>query len=814
MPTASNLALITDKKLLGFRDLNEYLLKYLQAYVRNAVKRLFIQGAFQEQLPIAGVAANTIEVGLKPTLLDGFAHDGAGNLLNLEEIDRAATFANTVGQVYEVGASYVEYPVGFRRNPRTGKAEYDHMREGIGVEANPSSVSANLASITFVVDSLFEQGVTVADHTGRSVRVFRLVPGDLATDESNMIEVCTVFYDGQNKITTTSLLGQSTPDSSPSLYIVQLVGLTVLMDTATNAPSQLPESTFFIGTVTGNGSTPAAFDITGQQVIEAQSAGFVSTDPLPNWYDGTVNNETTVQAALEKILSDLVISDGAPKISAAALPDWLDTTSNPVGSIQDQLDKIVGDLSDAGGGGAAKVSAAALADWADATTNPLGSVQSLLANIVDSLISTTGARGAGKITAPALPDWADGTTNPPARLDEALAKIVDDLTTGYGSLKITSPALGGDPYDFPDGQVALQLVSAQVGLNETAVYNERRAEFEAIRGIKPVYQESGGGTIYDIAAEHVGDDPNDLIESMLAVGGSSVGSVSTLVRFTPGQQWTSLAAASGYNKEFRAVTHGHLGYAMVGDDGELQTYASGSVVRRLTGGDAFYDIAYMPGSPGIYCAVGHNGKIYTNSSPSDFAAWSVQAAAAGMTADSFGAIETDGNLFVVTTRSGSKIMTSPDGVTWTQQPDGTLGSTSYLARQLAYSPRFGFVQLRLTTGGSLGVSYSEDGITWVHQGAKSGTVVVESSFIVALLDRQVAYFHSNGALFSAIVAETTQQTPMPTQVSGHQEIFHVADAIPVCAKNIKGTLYMGGSNATGAVILASAPFRPNTTYGV
>jgi hypothetical protein len=715
MPTGSDFALVTDKKLLGVRDFDLWMLKYLSDRTSQAVKRLFIQGAFLERLPLSSPGAGRVRADLKPTELDGMAHDGSGRLLDLEEIDRVAYFPNVNGQTYEVGAAYIEYPVGIRTNPRTGKFEYDHMREGIGVAATPDSVAVGVSTLTFVVDSLFEQGITPGNHAGRQVRVFLSVPGDAATSEAVAIETCTVFYSGgHNKITTTGLLGQTSASATASAYLVQLIGLTVLANGASNRPSQLPESVFFLGTVLGNAGTPVTFDITGQQIIQSQSADFVTVSPLPDWADGTTNPGGTVQASLEKIITDLTSDD---------LPAWADGTTNPATQLRLQLAKLVTDLT-----------------------------------------STTGAGGTGKI---------------------------------YGV-----DLAGGSPYAMGSSSLVLQLAALQTSLNETAVFNERRSEFEAIRSLEVVYTDVGGGAFRDIATHFNGDDPNDYIVQMLAVGDTN-----TIARFTPGQQWLSVTPDAAFSAGFNAVAYGAIGFALVGNAGEIQSYISGAMTRRLNGGNILRDVAYKGGT---YCAVGDSGDVWTST---NLTAWTQRTGAVGMTTENYLAIETNGTLFVVMTASG-KVMTSPDGITWTARASGTVASTTYLSRMLQYSARFGFVALRNTLGGDLGLSHSDDGITWTHQSTKLTGVIPASGFRLALLDRQVAYFYSNGTLFSAIVAEDVAQTPM-NNVSGYQNIFHIVDCVPAGGVNVKGTLHVFGQNAAGdAVILTGSPFRPNTIHGV
>jgi len=346
MPTEDEFASITSKKLLGFVDFDVYLLKYLRKAIRDATKRLFIQGSFEERMPLAAYVPGVVFVELKPSGSDGLAHDGAGRLLDLAMADRSATFENVIGQVYEVGARYVEFPRDIRINPRTGKAEYDRLVEGIGVESEPTSVEVGSSALTFVVDRLFEEG-SPGDHTGRRVRVFRVVPGDMAMTAPIAIEECTVFYDGQNKITTVGTLGQTVPDSGSGAYRVQLIGIVVLRDTAPNRPSQMPTEAFFIGTVTGNGDIPGDFDVSGQNVIQAQSASDVTVDPLPDWADFTSNPGGTVQGVLEKMIGDLtstVDARGAGKLTAPALTAESDfphvDPRTVAGSLQELLDLV------------------------------------------------------------------------------------------------------------------------------------------------------------------------------------------------------------------------------------------------------------------------------------------------------------------------------------------------------------------------------------------------------------------------------------------------------------------------------------------
>lgn len=334
MPTGSEYAYITDKKLLGFEDFGARMMTYLRESIRESVDRLFIQGSFVEKMPLSSPGTDQVQADLKPTEGDGFAHDGNGHLLDLEQIDRTAYFENITGTTYEVGAKYIDVPEEIRINPGTGKPEYDRYVEGVGEQAEPDSVTDNGSNITFRVDSLFEQGVSVADHTGRIVRVFKKQLADGATTGAIAIETCTVFYGGgQNQITTTGLLGQTSVSTTASDYYVQLVGIIVLKNTASNRPTQLPDTVFFLGTVAGNtGGTPTVFDITNQKRIEAQAASSMAFTP----YTGAAPiswgvSSTDVQSVIEEIIDDLTSTGGGAnliRISSAGF-----TQSNPSSSL-------------------------------------------------------------------------------------------------------------------------------------------------------------------------------------------------------------------------------------------------------------------------------------------------------------------------------------------------------------------------------------------------------------------------------------------------------------------------------------------------
>lgn len=343
MPTASQMALFTNKKIMGFEDFEDRFLRYLQNEIREATKRLFVQGSFYETMPLASIAINQVQANLKVVLGDGYGHDGSGHILDLGQIDRTAFFENVTGTTYEVGAGYVEYPYEIRVNPRTGRPEYDRLVEGVGVEATPNSVTNNGTNLTIRVDSLFEQGVTIPTHAGRLVRVFKKIPADGALLAIEAIETAIVAFSGaQNQITTVGLLGQTTVSTDPNDYVVQLIGLIVLKNTATNRPTLNPLTNLFLGTVDGNtGAIPVTFDTSLQQIVQAQGATNINIAALANWADGTTNPPTNLQLMLEKLVNDLTSTTGgygAAKLTALPVSGVPTSLS---GTLADQVETLL-----------------------------------------------------------------------------------------------------------------------------------------------------------------------------------------------------------------------------------------------------------------------------------------------------------------------------------------------------------------------------------------------------------------------------------------------------------------------------------------
>lgn len=294
MGTGASFVNLKNKMLLGFEDMGPRLLSYLkQLNIESVQSRWDVDGAFNTKLTLAGFSANTIQVGGSSKGTDGLGH----TLDIVNAFTRNAVFENSNTVVYYVALFYAEVPQEIRINPRTGKPQYDHYTEEIGRSAAPTSVVDNgNGTITFNVNSVTESGVTNA---GRQVKVFLNTPADGASTEATAIELLTVaFGGGNNTVTTAGALGQTTISTTASDYTVVLLGPSVARNTVLSTVS----GAFFIGTVTGNGGTPATTDTSGQALLKTfQDATQVTYTPILWLSPGA----TTVQQAIDTLVSGL-----------------------------------------------------------------------------------------------------------------------------------------------------------------------------------------------------------------------------------------------------------------------------------------------------------------------------------------------------------------------------------------------------------------------------------------------------------------------------------------------------------------------------
>lgn len=259
MTTGNEYANITQKKLLGYRDLNDRMLSYLT----NSLKENFsyVWGTnvvLGSQIVIEADGSDAFKI-----TGTSVATDGIGNLLKISDslVNDGISFENTTSVNYYVGLKYAKIPNEIDINPRTGLPEYRSWIEEIGEEGTPDSVTDNgNGTITFVVDGVTESGVTNA---GRQVLVYKIITDKNATTASVAIEICTVAWSGTNNtITTTAAFGQSTVSTVNTDYQVVLLGPTVKRYTDLRSESNY----VFIGIIEGNGGTPTVFNMDDQNI--------------------------------------------------------------------------------------------------------------------------------------------------------------------------------------------------------------------------------------------------------------------------------------------------------------------------------------------------------------------------------------------------------------------------------------------------------------------------------------------------------------------------------------------------------------------
>jgi len=265
MSTGQNKVNIYLKKFLTQQHMTENFLDYLQGITRDVMADMFPFEGFFYGGVLSGDGSNKFK--LSTPLL---ATDGLGHRLFLSSSEaQGIQFENALGVDYNVGLRYNEIPNLTEVNVRTGQVEYSLTQERIGELGQPNSVTDNGATITFVVDSVCEVGVSNA---GRKCLVWlKRAAGQVDA----FFEGTVVFSGGQNKITTTHLLGQQAGSVSVAVadYQAFLIGPTVRRNTDLNIDPVYA----FVGKVTGagTGNAPTTFDQTGKTLL--LSPGYVGT---------------------------------------------------------------------------------------------------------------------------------------------------------------------------------------------------------------------------------------------------------------------------------------------------------------------------------------------------------------------------------------------------------------------------------------------------------------------------------------------------------------------------------------------------------
>lgn len=243
------------KRIPGIEDLKDRWFERHESAGRYLFERLWpTQGVFGV---IAMSAAGADQFALTT---DVDTADGAGHALaTLAALVAATKFENALGIDYYVGLKWAERPRGIQVNPRTGMPNFDFWEETIGESGSPDSVAVSGGGLRIDIDSLLEAGHSYA---GRSVVVWKRVPGRYAVTEAIAVETLTSQWDGSNFVVSAAQFGQSTPSTNPADYCAVVLGPSVRRDT----DLRLSAVHTFVGIVTGvgAGSPPAAFDTSDQ----------------------------------------------------------------------------------------------------------------------------------------------------------------------------------------------------------------------------------------------------------------------------------------------------------------------------------------------------------------------------------------------------------------------------------------------------------------------------------------------------------------------------------------------------------------------
>lgn len=329
MPTGDEFVKLAMKRFISENRLDENFLEYLQETFHDGMSRIFpASGLFTYPVTITPTATPA-EFDLSPDPIEGI--DNAGHVFVIgTDLLEDIPFENTPGDTYWIGFKYAEIVSDVYTNPRTGEIEYDKIVETAGEKADPDvgKILDLTGTIQLTVDTLFTNGV---DHSGRVVKVYLKNP--MSGDATVAIEECTVTFDGgsgENRITTTGTLGQSTVSTTASDYTVVCEGCT----TRKGVSNPLGDEYMMIGSILGHATTPTT---TTDGIQRDLSGGGGHT--LQNAYTGSVlvdgPNILASDGAID--ITQLTTADYSEDIANAALRITKDANkSAPDGTIKDR----------------------------------------------------------------------------------------------------------------------------------------------------------------------------------------------------------------------------------------------------------------------------------------------------------------------------------------------------------------------------------------------------------------------------------------------------------------------------------------------
>lgn len=289
------------KKFLSQQEHKDNFIDYLHKISKDGLKRIYELGGTFKGGVLSSSLADTFDIS---TPCEGINSQGLDIILNPSQALQIP-FENSTVIDYFVGIKPIEIPNGTEINPKTGQIEYTFFKEINGIKGEPDSIIDNgNGTMTIVVDSVTEASVSNA---GRTVRVWLKPTDDGGTigaqTEALPFEDIVVVWDAtNNKITTTSNLGQTTISTDVTEYQVALLGVTVKR----NTDIRLDSSIVFLGIITGdNGTTPSIFDQTDKII-------------LPSLYDFLVEHNADGTHNWNQVLYDIVVGSAAQVTSGEA----------------------------------------------------------------------------------------------------------------------------------------------------------------------------------------------------------------------------------------------------------------------------------------------------------------------------------------------------------------------------------------------------------------------------------------------------------------------------------------------------------------
>lgn len=210
--------------------------------------------------------------------------------------------------------------------------------------------------------------------------------------------------------------------------------------------------------------------------------------------------------------------------------------------------------------------------------------------------------------------------------------------------------------------------------------------------------------------------------------GNTASSSSNAMSSTNGTSWTSRTTPT--NQLYNGVCWGSGAgvFVAVGASGAVMTSSNGTSWTSRTGSNGGNNAVCWSESEGLFVAVGATGSGTRVQTSPDGITWTTRTSAANNSwqdvvyspsLDLFVAVSSDG--------ASGRVMTSPDGITWTLRTDANALAGSWYS--IDWSPELGiFVACGNETDSSFDgplFMYSDDGINWTH----SGLWVLNNRFI-------------------------------------------------------------------------------------